>query len=42
MQVQESYGAEVATATEVHPGRVAADIGHIISLWDERQSTPKP
>lgn len=36
LHVQQSRGAEAATATwsEVHGGRVAADTGHIISLWD--------
>lgn len=34
LRVQQSYGAEAAAATwsEVHAGRVAADIGHMISL----------
>jgi len=36
LRVHESFGAEAAAATwsDVHAGRVAADIGHIISLWD--------
>ena len=36
LRVQHSHGAAAAQATwsEVHAGRVAADVGHIVSLWD--------
>ena len=36
LQVQRSSGADAAAATwsEVHAGRTAPDVGHIISLWD--------
>ena len=36
LRVQQSNGAAAAAATwsEVHAGRVAADVGHIVSLWD--------
>jgi hypothetical protein len=35
LTVQHSNGATAATATwtEVHAGRVAPDVGHIVSLW---------
>ena len=34
--VRHSHGAAAAQATwgEVHSGRVAAEIGYIVSLWD--------
>jgi hypothetical protein len=34
--VQHSSGAAAATAiwSEVHAGRTAPDIGHMVSLWD--------
>ena len=36
LHVQHAGGAAAATATwaEVHAGRVAPDIGHMVSLWD--------
>jgi hypothetical protein len=36
LRVQHSSGAAAAAATwsEVHAGRVAPDVGHIVSLWD--------
>jgi len=36
LRVQHSNGAAAAAATwsEVHAGRVAPDVGHIVSLWD--------
>jgi hypothetical protein len=36
LKVQYSQGAEAATATwrEAHAGRVAPDVGHIVTLWD--------
>jgi hypothetical protein len=36
LQVQHSRGADAASATwrEVHAGRVAPDVGHVVSLWD--------
>jgi len=36
LRVQHSNGPAAATATwsEVHAGRVAPDVGHIVSLWD--------
>lgn len=36
LHVQQSRGATAAMATwgEVHAGRVPADVGHVISLWD--------
>lgn len=36
LHVQQSRGAEAATATwnEIHAGRVAPDVGHMVSLWD--------
>ena len=36
LRVQHAHGAAAATATwsEVHAGRTAADIGHVVSLWD--------
>ena len=36
LSVQHSSGAAAAAATwsEVHAGRVAPDVGHIVSLWD--------
>ncbi len=36
LHVRHSSGAAAATATwgEVHAGRVAPDIGHMVSLWD--------
>ncbi len=36
LQVQHARGAAAATSTwsEVHGGRTAADIGHVVSLWD--------
>ena len=36
LDVRHSRGAAAATATwrEVHAGRVAPDVGHVVSLWD--------
>jgi hypothetical protein len=36
LRVQHSRGATAAAATwrEVHAGRVAPDVGHVVSLWD--------
>jgi hypothetical protein len=36
LKVEHSSGAAAAAATwsEVHAGRVAPDVGHIVSLWD--------
>lgn len=36
LKVQHSMGAVAAAATwrEVHAGRVAPDVGHVVSLWD--------
>ena len=36
LRVQQSYGTAAAAATwsKVHAGQMAADVGHIISLWD--------
>ncbi len=36
LRVQHAQGAAAATSTwsEVHGGRTAADIGHMVSLWD--------
>jgi hypothetical protein len=34
--VQRSHGASAAAATwrEVHAGRVAPGVGHVVSMWD--------
>jgi hypothetical protein len=36
LQVQHSRGAAAAAATwrEVHAGRVAPSVGHVVSMWD--------
>jgi NADPH:quinone reductase-like Zn-dependent oxidoreductase len=36
LRVQHSHGAAAAAGTwrEVHAGRVAPDVGHVVSLWD--------
>jgi hypothetical protein len=36
LEVQPSRGAVAAAATwsEVHAGRVAPDVGHVVSMWD--------